>query len=148
MNDCCEKCRFWESSMVFSNDGIGVRVPRYGTGTEEVIAGSCRRRSPQTFFPTTHQFQWCGEFEMREDVKPCMKCGKPSGADGMGVMENYVIVGRVCKACSEKVKEESCMFCQGRLDAFSYTLKEKGFEPGGKVCSKCAYEKNLRPRFT
>jgi hypothetical protein len=134
MNDCCEKCRFWRQPGLASNPG------------------ECHRRAPaiqsNRYWPAVNRDDWCGEFEMREDVKPCMKCGKPSGADGMGVMENYVIIGRVCKACREKVKEESCMFCQGRLDAFSHTLKEKGFEPGGKVCSKCAYDKNLRPRFT
>lgn len=74
MNDCCEKCRFWERGY-------------------EPQKGNCRRRSPvlcegMNQWPVTESHDWCGEFEMREDVKPeqlkpepkpCMNCGKPCG---------------------------------------------------------------------
>ncbi len=50
-DDCCLKCRFWESEKT-TND-----------------FGSCRRRSPSTRanriseWPETGYWEWCGEFE-------------------------------------------------------------------------------------
>lgn len=130
--DCCEKCRF-------------CRQPRMACNP-----GECHRRAPNYaghgggHWPAVNRDDWCGEFEMREDMKPCITCGNPVGTDAVMLISirDGFPNGKQCKACCEKgnPKEPCCAQCQGPLGEGLF----KHYPPGGwtgsgeLICLGCA----------
>lgn len=72
MKGRCDKCRWWQRGYRTEEgtEGAGVAwLPmriRATFGSVRTEAGECRIYAPNDRFPTTHQSDWCGDFQTRE----------------------------------------------------------------------------------
>lgn len=101
----CSSCRFWAS--VYIENG-----------------GECRRRAPiqnpglgLIQWPITSGTDWCGDFEIKPELKPCVECGKPAGEpfrinprehrlDIPGHVSRALMISPVCQECFDKLQEQ------------------------------------------
>jgi hypothetical protein len=68
MNECCRNCRFWDSR---ERDGY---IPEDLSSIDGLEEFWCRRYPPELHeegysgFPTTFNYEWCGEFQLFEEL--------------------------------------------------------------------------------